>query len=214
MTPTSSLPAIPWAHETSDFGSVWVWETPHFIVTVNGDARSCYYQIADKSARPDQPPAPLADGQAATFEQAEQLIRETIGKSYKPTLGYGHYAGPLATTFRIGTGSLLDLAPYANHEVDVTTIGPDGNDVSYRGKAKISHYELLLDTGALTIRISPTYLRTINLVGRNTMQAPVARPVNRTVQGTLEPGCTGRPGFMPGTIEHVGLVCRIHEERV
>lgn len=214
MVGTSSLPPIPWSHETSDFGSVWVWETPHFVVTVNGDARSCYYQIADKSANPGQPPAPLSDGRAATFEQAEQLIRETIGKSYKPTLGYGQYAGPLATTFTIGTGQTVDLGPYANQEVDVTTIGTNGNDVTYRGTAKISHYELLLNTGSVTIRISPTYIRGISLLGRQTKQIATTRPVNRTVQGRVEPGCTGRPGFMPGTVEHTGLICRIHEEQI
>lgn len=208
---SSTLPAIPWAHSSSDFGSVWRWETPHFIITVNGDHRSCYYTIADKSAAPGSPPRPLADGTAATFEQAERQIRETIGKAYHPSLGYQPYAGGLATTFTLATGQRVDLGEYADQLVTLTVSTPDGQGTTdYTGTVAFEHYELILTTGNIRIRISPTYIHAIRLIKRTTASVVPTR-VNRTVEGQLVPGCTGVPGFIGGTVEHTGIPCPIHE---
>lgn len=213
MSLTTRLPAIPWSHEGSEFGSVWVWETPHFIVTVNGDNRSFYYQVADKMARPGADPRPLADGQAASFEHAEQLIRETIGKSYPPSLDYRRYAGALATTFTIADGTSIDLGPYTGRDVHVIAVGADGTDLTFTGRAHIENYDLVIDTPISAVRISPTYLRSITTTqGRNL--APAEKPqqgTSRTTRGTVEPACTGRYGYLPGTVEHSGLPCPVHE---
>lgn len=208
-----SLPAIPWSHESSEFGSVWVWETNHFIVTVNGDQRSCYYQISDKSANPGGSPKPLADGQAATFEQAERLIRGTIGKAYDPRLGYQTFAGPLATTFQLGNHEQVDLGIYSGQQVEVTVMNADGSEETYEGTAQIQHYDFLLESGPITMRITPTYITSIKFTnaGRPVVVAPRA---NRTIKGKVEGGCTGRPGFLSGTVEHTGLICPVHEENI
>lgn len=213
MSVNVSLAAIPWSHETSDFGSVWVWETPHFIITVNGNDRSCYYQIADKSANPGGAPKPLADGQAATFEQTELLIRSTIGKSYKPTLGYGIFSGPLATTFMLSNGQQTDLGVYVGQQVEVTTLNPDGTESVYTGMAEVQHYDFVLHAGAIAMRISPSYIVSVKIVGVPS-QAVQAPKINRTVEGKVSPGCTGRPGFLSDTVEHTGNICPIHEEGV
>jgi hypothetical protein len=205
--------AIPWAHEASEFGSVWRWDTPHFVVTVNGDARSCYFQIADKVADPYGPPKPLTDGQSRTFEEAEKLIRGAIGKAYPPALGYGLYAGPWGTTFTIGTGEQVDLGVYANREVTVTVMNPDGTDTDYTGTGRVEHYHFILTLGAQSLRISPSYIGRIRLAG-SLSPLTITPTGNRTVRGTIEPGCTGRPGFISGTVEHTGLTCSIHEERL
>lgn len=212
MQMQASLPAIPWAHQISEFGSIWRWETQHFVVTVNGDTRSCYYQIADKTANPAGPAKPFADGQAATFEQAEQMIRSTIGKAYKPALGYTAFAGALATTFRIATGKDIDLGFYTGHKVVVTVLSPDGTDQEYTGTASVQHYELVL-TGTQTFKISPSHIASIRISGRTASTPLSSRPkANRNVQGNVTPGCTGKVGFMPGTVEHTGRVCPVHEE--
>jgi hypothetical protein len=214
MTPAGlSLPAIPWAHETSEFGSVWKWETTHFVVTVTGDRRSCYYTIGDRSAGPNTPVRPFADGQTPSFEQAERLIRETIGKAYKPTLGYSQYAGTLATTFELGNSQRVDLGIYLGQDITVTVTNSNGNATVYDGIAKIQHYDLILERGGTAIRITPSHISDIRL---STRQAPVAgKPrANRTVIGRIEAGCTGQPGFMPGSVDHTGRVCPVHEETI
>lgn len=207
-----SLPAIPWDFDKSDIGSHWIWDTPHFVVVVNGDSRSFYYQISDKSANPSGPPQFLADGQAATFEQAERLIRGTIGKAYKPSFGYQHFAGPLATTFPLGTGQQADLGGFIGQNVEVVTLNQDGTEQTYKGIAGVSHYDFVLQMDTVSVRISPTYILSIKVVGSRGGPLAKAPSTTRTFNGRVVPGCTGKPGFLPNTVEHVGAICPVHEE--
>lgn len=209
-----TLPPIPWSHSVSDFGSVWQWDTPAFLVTVNGDMRSFYWTIADKSANAFADPCPFADGQAANFEQAERSIRETIGKAYPVSMGYQHYAGSLATTFMIGTGETVDLGVYIGRRVSVLVASREGPDEVYRGTAKVEHYDFVLVNGDEALHITPSYIMSIDPDGPSGVAA-VRKPApaaTRTVQGSLTPGCTGIPGFLPNTIEHTGKPCPIHEQ--
>lgn len=207
-----ALAAIPWSHEQGDFGSVWKWITPHFEVTVTGNDRSCYFQVADKSANPTAAPKPLADGQAPTFEQAERQVRTIVGKSYDPALGYGIFAGSLATTFLISTGQEIDLGPFVGRTVEVTAVDQNGQEGTYTGVAHVRHYDLYL-AGQQTLRISPSYIRTIRVLGQ-TLPVAVGAKADRTVRGSVEPGCTGKPGFMAGIVEHDGRTCPVHEENL
>lgn len=209
---SSSLPAIPWDFDKSDLGSHWIWDTQHFTVVVNGDSRSFYYQISDKSANPSGPPQFLADGQAASFEQAEKLIRGTIGKAYNPPLGYQHFAGPLATTFTLGTGKQADLGIFIGQNVEVVTLNQDGTEKTYKGIGSVDHYDFILQMATDSVRISPSYILSVKTTGsRNTISAK-APSTTRTFSGKIVPGCTGRLGFLPNTVEHVGSICPIHEE--
>lgn len=209
----SGLPPIPWVHAAEEFGSLWIWETPLFVVTVNGNQRSCYFTIADKSGiEPGAQPRILSDGQAASFEQAERMIRATVGKAYHPSLGYQHYAGPLATTFRLADAQDKDLGPYAGHEVEVIVLNRDGTESTYTGNASIQHYELVLVSGSVSVRITPSFIRSIRFL-RSGGSHTGPRPLNRTVRGQVSPGCTGVAGFIAGTVEHRALSCPIHEDR-
>jgi hypothetical protein len=187
---------------------VWRWETQNFVVIVNGNERSCYYIISSKSKTGET--KPFADGTTSTFEQAELLIRETIGKAYKPILGYQHFAGPLATTFTIGNGDKVDLGEYSGHEVEVTVMNPDGTLSTYVGIASIRHYDFVITSQSLDTLISPTYIKTIEFAGRVN---PVAVPsrLDLIMAGQVELGCTGNEGFIPGTVEHYGIACPVHE---
>jgi len=209
------LAPIPWTHETSEFGSVWQWDNPTFLVTVNGDMKSFYWTIADKSANPGSLPHPFADGTAGSFEQAERSIREVVGKAYPPSAGFRHFAGTLATTFTIGTGETVDLGVYEGRRVKVVVASREGEDETYRGCARVEHYELVLTSGDEALHIAPTFIMAIEAEG---FGGPSLRPTNtagagsRTCQGQREPGCTGVPGFLAGTIDHHGALCPIHEE--
>lgn len=155
---TLGLPAIPWAHSSADFGSVWLWEAEAFTVTVNGDGKSFYWVIMDKSMTRDGAgePRPFADGRSATFEQTERAVRETIGKAYPEEMGYRVYAGPLATTFMLGSGIEKDLEEFVGRRVNVTVAVGDGQTVTYKGIAKISHYDLVLACPRESVRITPS----------------------------------------------------------
>ncbi len=210
-----SLPAIPWTHETSDFGSVWIWETSSFLVTVNGDMRSFYWTLADKNEEPNKPPKPFSDGQAVSFEQAEQTIRETIGKAYPPALGYQMYAGPLAFTFTISTGEKVDFTRFIGRRVKVVVATRDGDDVTYEGKAHVEHYDVVLVNGSEAFYISPSFIVSIHMDGNAGAVSRQPLPLTHTgriIQGKMSPGCTGKQGFLPGTVEHYGIVCPVHEQ--
>lgn len=209
-----ALPPIPWAHSTSDFGSIWQWETSAFLVTVNGDQKSVYYQIADRMVDAKNP-KPFADGQASSFEQAERAIRETIGKAYPASMGFQQYAGNLATTFMLGNGQRVDLGLYVGRRVTAKVASREGQTEEYTGVASVKHYDFVLTEGEEAIKITPSYILEIKTHGGNPIQPPVAAssPTSgRTFQGKVSPGCTGIAGFIPGTVEHYKGACPIHED--
>lgn len=204
------LPPIPWSHSILDFGSVWKWETPHFVVTVNGNDISCYWNITDLTSGKERA---FLDGTTKTFMEAEQQVREAIGKSYPPHYGYQTIAGPFATTFTISNGEKLDLGPYVGHNVIATVVADpqSGGTATHEGYATIDHYDLVLTQEKTSVRISPTYLVSIE-----TRQQRPYRKVKtvkaRTHPGRVVSGCTGNPGFLPNTVEHNNLLCPIHEQ--
>lgn len=205
----TALPAIPWSHTLTEIGSIWKWETAHFVVTVTGDQRSCYYKISDKSSGSERP---FTDGQARTFEQAETLVRETVGKAYPPGLGYQAYAGYLATTFRLGNGKDFDFGPWIGKTISLTAIAADGTDQTFTGTAGVEHYDIILTIDGRALRVSPTRIVNVTGVGY-TPPANQATPprAGRTYEGSVVPGCTGTPGFMPGMVDHASVTCPIHE---
>lgn len=181
-----NLPPIPWAHSSADFGSVWMWDAEAFTVTVNGDGKSFYWVIADKSApgadtSPDTARKPFADGRSATFEQTERSVREIIGKAYPEEMGYKVYAGPLSTTFMLGSGMERDLEEFTGRRTRVTVAVGDGKTETYRGIAKVSHYDLVLTCPREAVRITPA--RIVDIIAdtaaatmENASQRPIANP--------------------------------------
>lgn len=179
-----ALPPIPWSHSASDLGSVWRWETPDFFVVVNGDSRSFYWVLSDVSLNPEAEPKVVGDGQAATFEQAERSIRETLGKAYPPRMGYRHFAGPLATTFILADGAPKDLEEYVGRRVKVMVAdrGWDGREC--RGVASVEHYDLVLTMPDEITRISPSYILSIEPDGVGVKSArAVATPLEKGILG-------------------------------
>jgi len=199
------LAGIPWDHTASDLGSVWEWSTPHFTVTVTGDSRSFYVRISDQTG---PKPRIIFDSNAATFDQAELLVRETIGKSYDLRYGYSSYSGPLATTFTLANGQRVDLSNYEGELVRVSVLSRDGTLSVYQGAANVRHYHLVVADAAREISILPSHIKSIEALSSLT----VARQgTTQIVEGTVERGCTGRPGFLPGTLEHDGTShCPVH----
>lgn len=208
----TALPPIPWVHQSGEIAAVWKWETPHFIVTVTGDNRSVYFQVADKSKGR---PIPFTDGQAVTFDDAELLIREAVGKAYSEILGYRHYAGHLATTFLLGNAERVDLGPYVGKLIKVVVLNEKLEKEFYSGHATIEHYDLILTSGQNIIRISPSEIIDIGVLTnygatKRIDQGPASK-ASRTISGSMSPGCTGITGYIDGTVDHTGPACPIHE---
>jgi len=201
-----ALPTIPWTHSRTEFGSVWQWKTPHFEITVTGDNLSCYWKIVDLSEGRERV---FGDGRTTTFEQSERQVRETIGKGYDPKFGYQVFAGSLATTFMISTGDMVDLGPFNGQPVEVTAITREGGVGVFTGIGMVQNYDFTVVRDGKAVLIRPTYIVSVTSP-RATMMAP--KSGNRNISGSVIPGCTGRPGFLSGTVDHTELTCPIHEE--
>lgn len=203
---------IPWYHSLADFGSVWQWKTSHFVVTVTSDSqgRSFYWRLNDISSGSERF---IVDGQASSFGQAEAGVREAVGKTYSPKLGFVKYAGSYATTFVLATGAKKDLGVYDGFNVIVEVADRDGDVRTVKGVARLSHYNLLVIHKDTTYRIAPSYVLSIRADGEvSPKDDPTSEEnVSRVVQGVVIAGCTGRPGFLANTVDHVGRKCPIHE---
>lgn len=215
MMAQKSLPAIPWAHSAAEFGAIWHWRTPHFDVMVNGSNRSCYYVISSINA--DGALEPFADGSTAHFAEAELLIRETVGKAYSKALGYQHYADYLATTFTISTNEKIDFAPYIGKLLNLNIYIRDEasgevTEETLKGKITVEYYDIIFEGEGKVLRISPTFIKAISLARIAEPPKNNANYLDRIVNGTVVPGCTGRLGAFLGIVEHYGPLCPIHEK--
>lgn len=209
----ASLPPIPWEHELTDLQTAWLWETDAFVVRVLGDIHSCYYTVTDKLANPNNPEL-IADGQTASFHQAECRIRELIGKAYKPELGYRKYAGNLATTFTISNGDRIDFGPYEGHMVTVEVYTGNSSTRALTGELRIENFYVSLIKGETHVNIRPTHVKSITLLNRARQEKVnrYERISGRTYRANWEAGCTGEDGFLVNTVEHRYAVCPVHEQ--
>ena len=119
---------------------VWQWTTPHFQATITAEQRTFYWQLGDLIVPHQDLPRHLAEGWAATFDAAEREVRESVGKSYPTNLGYGAYAGALATTFTIATGERVNLGEFNGQQVVVTVRLANGQDQTIVGYSSVVHY--------------------------------------------------------------------------
>jgi hypothetical protein len=163
-------------------------------------------------------PRLLVEGNSPSFEGAELLVREHVGKLYDPRLGYRKYAGPLAFTFTLSTGDRVDVSEYLGTRCTVTVLMPDRSERTVTGDLDVVHYKWRLTSTEQTLEILPEHV--LKLTNRSEMaERATAITRNDTYSGigriyNEEPkrGCTGRPGFTLGTVDHAGAPrCPVHE---
>ena len=246
MNHTESQP-IPWVFTDMPGVLMWTWVSDHFVARITGaevtqDAanaasedqaapiaetvgassrfvRSYGWDVADRIRTHDGLPRMLIEGTTTSFEQAENLIREHVGKLYDPALGYRPYAGALAHTFTLTDGTSLDITPMIGTECAVTVLNPNGSTRTLTGKLTVSGYRWHLTSVDTITKILPEHVLEIT---NTTQVAQLARSFARTDTYSgigrihtdrLGLGCTGRPGYSPGTVDHAGEPrCPIHEE--
>lgn len=213
--------SIPWRLSDNTNIPIWVWETDHFraVIQTNSHRTTYTWDIKDyTSGRPQV----LNDGFTGSFSDSEDFVRETIGKSYKKSLGYDKYAGYHATSFRIFSQDKIDFGPLISTKVTLTVrvAGEDGKvkDKRYIGRLSVENYNIKISPEhGNAVKIPPSRIVSIKREFGADIK-PVEKKETlgktlRTYDGEPKPGCTGKRGFMPNTVEHSFSApkCPIHE---
>ncbi|MDD2857410.1 MAG: hypothetical protein PHU75_01925 [Candidatus Nanopelagicales bacterium] len=222
---------IPWLFTDSPGVLMWHWVTEHFAATIRGleleadglqdgqrNVRSYTWELADLIRSNQGIPRLLVEGRSREFDDAERRIREHVGKCYDPQLGYRGYAGPHAWTFALASGEEVDVREYRGSRCSVTVLMPDGSERTVAGDFSVDRYRWTLSTPDGRMEIVPEHVvRITNRSEAATRATQLARHstysgVGRLYREEPGPGCTGRPGFMVGTVDHVTPErCPVHE---
>lgn len=222
---------IPWTFTDSPGILLWTWVTEHFVARITGTevdntddpegrriVRSYAWDVSDLMRTNQGLPRLLIDGTASSFDDAETLIRSHVGKLYDPRLGYRKYAGALAFTFTLSTGEAVDVSEYVGTKCSVTVLMPDRTERTVTGDLEVLHYKWRLSTPEMLLEIVPEHVVRItnrsevaeraSAITRNDSYSGIGRLYNEEPRR----GCTGRPGFTMGTVDHAGAPrCPIHE---
>lgn len=220
---------IPWAFTDTPGLLQWSWVTEHFVARVNGtevdaehvdrrQVRTYAWEISDLVRKQQGVPRLLVQGIATSFDEAEGLVREHIGKMYDPRLGYRRYSGELAFTFTLSTGQRIDVSEYIGTRCSITVLMPDRTERTVSGDLDVVHYKWRLSSPEQVLDVLPDHvLRITNRSEVAERATEITRNqtysgIGRIYEEDPRPGCTGRPGFTPGTVDHAGAPrCPIHE---
>lgn len=210
---------VPWNHKPGSMASSWSWDTPHFMVTIFAEgmsSRPMYnWKISDKTSGFIKT---FDTGMDLSFNEAANNVLEIIGKSYPRTLGYQAYAGPLATTFMISDGKKYDFSPAIGEKVIMKVLDTNNREITLSGVFDISNYDFALTQGDGVLLIPPTQVIDIlQEFGHSSYikfgdNSPSRSGTGRIVHEPWQKGCTGKPGFRPGTTVHPpgAEYCSIH----
>lgn len=222
---------VPWTFTDSPGILLWTWITDHFVARITGTEvdndedvagrriiRSYGWDLSDKIRTTQGLPRLLIEGNATSFEEAETLIREHVGKCYDPRLGYRRFAGSLTFTFTLSTGECIDVTEYIGTRCAVTVLMPDRTERTVSGTFDVSSYRWRLTSSEEAFDILPEHVvRITNRSEAAERATAITRNdsysgIGRIYREEPKPGCTGKPGFMMGTVDHAGAArCPIHE---
>jgi hypothetical protein len=238
MTTGLVLP-IPWAYTDSPGVLLWTWVTEHFVARISGAevtgddvdpvrsggspdrrvVRSYSWDVSDLMRTHQGLPRLLVEGTSPSFDEAEALVREHVGKLYDPRLGYLPFAGPLAYTFVLSTGERRDVSELIGTRCTVTVLLPDRSERTVVGDFDVHHYTWRLSTPSELLEIVPEHVVRITHRSEAAERASTITRLDsysgfgRIYAEDPRPGCTGRPGFTMGTVDHAGAPrCPLHEE--
>ncbi len=232
---TTGLAApVPWTFTDAPGVLQWTWGTEHFLCRITGtevededdphgrrNIRSYSWEVSDLMRMQQGLPRLLVEGSSTSFEEAEARVREHVGKCYDPRLGYRKYSGALAFTFALSSGESIDVSEYIGTRCAVTVLMPDGSQRTVTGDLDVDHYKWRLSTAEQIMEILPDHV--VRITNRSEVAeraTAVTRNdrysgIGRMYREDPRPGCTGRAGFMMGTVDHAGAPrCPIHETGV
>ncbi len=224
---------LPWSFTDSPGVLLWTWLSPHFVARITGVevtdedvsidegrriVRSYMWDLCDLVRTSGGLPRPLVNGESSDFDTAELQIREHVGKCYDPRLGYRKFSGALAFTFTMSTGVVVDVSEYVGTRCAVTVLMPDHTERTVTGDFEVTHYKWRIAAPDRIMEILPEH------VVRITNRSDAAERASQIIRSDLfsgigrmysedpRPGCTGKAGFMVGTVDHAGAHrCPVHE---
>ena len=224
------LPQIPWIFTDTSNVLMWTWVTEHFAARIQGrevqdpgdharrTVAAYRWELLDLMRPYQGVPRQLIEGTAESFEVAESSVREHVGKCYDPRLGYQEFAGALANQFTLATGEIVDVGSLIGSRCSVTVLLPDGSSRTVVGDFAVEHYRWTLDTSAQRLQIVPEHVTRITnrseIAERATkaLSQDLYTGIGRIYRQEPGPGCSGRPGFSVGMVDHAGAApCPIHE---
>jgi hypothetical protein len=197
----------PWVYVDAGLLKSWTWKTPHFEgkVLTSGQGDGYTWSLKDITG---QQAKTLAGGEEQTFTEAEELVLETVGKSYPQQLGYHKYAGELATTFSTGFGKKINFAPYSGSTVTVKVFNKTNPAQPHiiTGILGVKNYKILLKTAQTNVSIIPEQILEI-IQEKTSDTSMITQKTDMTafrqiLKEEWQPGCTGQPGFRAGTTLH------------
>jgi hypothetical protein len=220
--------SVPWTFTDEPGVLLWTWVTPHFVARITGTevpsdeprrfVRSYAWSLADLVRQIQGVPRLLVDGTASSFEEAEERIREHVGKGYDPRLGYRPYAGPLCFRFMLSTGELVDVGSLVGTRCVVTVLLPDRTERTVSGEFDVRGYKWRLLTQDEVLEIVPEHVVRVSNRSEAAERASAVvhgdtySGIGRIYRQDPKPGCTGRAGFLVGTVDHAGQPqCPLHE---
>lgn len=181
--------------------------------------RSYAWEVSDLIRTHQGLPRLLVEGVADDFADAERLVREHVGKLYDPRLGYRRFSGPLAFTFMLSTGESIDVSAFIGTHCSVTVLMPDRRERTVTGDFDVVNYRWRLSSPHEILDVVPEHVvRISNRSDAAERAAEITRldsysGIGRIYREDPRPGCTGRPGFEAGTVDHAGVArCPLHEE--
>lgn len=225
-----ALPDIPWIFTDAAELLMWSWVTSHFAARIQGreaedpsnpglrNVLAYRWELLDLMRTHQGIPRQLVEGTSGSFDQAERAIREHVGKCYDARLGYRAFAGNLANLFTLATGEMVDVTPLLGTRCSVSVLISDGSTRTVVGDFTVDHYRWRINTPDEHLQVIPEHaVRITNRSDTAELAANVVRHDAYTGIGRMyreEPslGCSGKPGFTMGTVDHAGAApCPIHE---
>lgn len=231
MSAPEAVP-IPWSFTDSPGVLLWMWATDHFVARIRGTevpaetsdlegrrfVRSYHWELSDRIRLHRGAPRLLIEGDSASFEQSELLIREHMGKCYDKSLGYRRYSGTQAFTYELSNGQSLDVSSFIGTKCTVTVVIAGGQNRTVVGDFDVSGYRWIVTAAEGAYEIVPEHVLAITNRSEIAEQARAVTYIDaysgigRTYREDPRPGCTGKAGFMPGTVDHAGAArCPLHE---
>lgn len=224
-----TIDPIPWAYTDSPGVLLWSWVTDHFSARISGTevdsdggrrvVRSYAWSVSDLMRTHQGLPRLLVEGISPSFDEAERHVREHVGKLYDSRLGYRRFAGPLAFTFVLSSGETIDVSPLIGQRCSVTVLMPDRSERTVSGDFDVHHYVWRLRTAEDVLEIIPEHVLRITHRSEAADRAAAITHLDsysgfgRIYREEPRPGCTGRPGFSVGTVDHAGAPrCPLHEQ--